>query len=90
METLTYEMFLQKLRATPRNWILTEHKEIRLKDDLVTCPGLVCGAFESSTSGGIQPRDLRWKIAAAADYSSTRDADTRRDLLEACGLQETI
>lgn len=80
---MSYKEFLEKLRATPRNWALNRNGEIRANGGTSTCPGLRCNLFDPEN----QPvYSRRWDVAKAADKDEGYDPHIRRDLLEACGL----
>jgi hypothetical protein len=91
---MTLEQFLERLRETPRGWIVSSNGLIRyIKGDEYACPiSAVAGRF----NGGIgMPRTLAGKLGLSAwltdDIVGAADsifckADLRKQLLEACGL----
>jgi hypothetical protein len=96
---MTYPEFLEALRNTPRDWCLIQERYIRREVSLddYQCPltSLVphYEPFKFMYAGmelGLSPGMSR-RIAAAADGNMrTRNSKMRRDLLEACGLEEAV
>lgn len=95
---MNYEEFLEKLRATPRDWYVTYGRMIRLNEKracpLVAVARLLFPEAESFHPAEItRPRTLLGmeyaladKIADAADTEAY--PQIRADLLAACGLTE--
>lgn len=89
---MTYEEFLENLRATPREWYLCAPWGVNLQNRMIRCD--IANAKFCPINRVIQittwvlPRELRSKIMMAADEAGNYDPKIRRDLLEACGLAE--
>jgi len=95
---MTYEEFLDKLRATPRDWYVNCVGRIRRRhgDNFVLdqCPisalvGYTSVAYRSASETLNIPPKLVRLIIAAADYDLGLDKHRkliRQDLLAACGL----
>ena len=91
---MTYQEFLQKLRATPRDWSVTPHLGMirRWDGPVCQCPvsslsGLSAMDFDVSAKRLGLANSLRAQIVCAADNNSVgRPTNVRADLLRACGL----
>lgn len=95
---MTYEEFLEKLRATPRDWRLALGRIRRLSPDL-QCPissvlgGQMFDGVAIGTKSGMDA-EIAKKIMSSADSDKAYSWDTyfdpqiRADLLAACGLTE--
>lgn len=89
---MTYEQFLEKLRNTPRKWELKFDCIRMFEDECRHCPlSKAIGAsfsapVTSSKVLGISSY-LAGDIMCAADNYG--DKNIRKDLLEACGLEES-
>lgn len=101
---MEYPEFLQKLRETPRDWYITPGDlpihglayagRIRRLDSLdKQCPISSIMDDNLSVFDWVAKQlglgnNLRDKIIYAADNDNFHDRSIRKDLLEACGLQE--
>lgn len=90
---MTLPEFLEKLRETPRNWIVYDDRRIRLETDATTSCPLTCFSGENSVMFsecaqklGISEPDM-YSIVEAADAMTRHDPKIRAQLLEACGLK---
>lgn len=93
---MTYEAFLDALRATPRDWTFGPEGQLRIYTPyLCACPISAtvqfptiwahCHVNHLATRAGLE--DATWKaIARAADCLPGCNPHIRRDLIEACGL----
>lgn len=89
---MTYEHFLDRLRATPRGWRVTPRGLIRTQGVIGKCPITAVSrgsapAYVAADEIGLG-REMAERIMAAAD-GSVHEGEIRRDLLKACGLAET-
>lgn len=92
---MTYHEFLEALRKTKRDWYLESDGEIRITSSYL-CPLVFLAPYEYLNENFVRAGQklglsvaLSNRIAAAAD-GDMRNSKTRRDLLEACGLQEAV
>lgn len=97
---MTTEEFLEKLKATPRNWRIVGHS-LRLGDDAECSPCPITSVHgkgwdatmwdDTADCLGLDPetaRDLMFAADAWETDGDTFDPSLRARLLDACGLPE--
>jgi hypothetical protein len=87
-----YKNFLKKLRATPRTWRVRRYDGyIRNANDccpLEAAANLGCGDWRKAGKKLLLKHHHAEKITVGADCKGSDTMRIRRDILEACGLED--